>query len=148
MIKPNQFFWLKNTRQLNIHRKVKIKQHTEVKYLGYIFNCNLLGETMALKVLNKINSGLKFLYRKQNVLNFPLKRLLCNALIQRHFEYASQLRYPNLTKALSKKLFIPNITKNWLPTNERVNQHMYVCVRITSSLMHPYYIYVRHIYFN
>ena len=45
---------------------------------------------MVIKVLNKINSGLRFLYRKQNVLNNSLRRFLCNVLIQQHFEYASQ----------------------------------------------------------
>ena len=56
---------------------------------------------MVLKVLNKINSRLKFLYRKQNVLNIPLiKRLLFNALIQPHFDYACQIWYLNLTKAI------------------------------------------------
>ena len=94
-----------NTHQLNIHRgEVKIKQHTEVKYFGCNFDCYLSGETTALKVLYQINSRLKFLYRKQNVLNVLLKRLLCNPLIQPHFDYASQIWDPNLTKALSKKI--------------------------------------------
>ena len=43
---------------------------------------------MALKVINKINSGLKFPHRKKK-LTPVLRRLLCNALIQRHFDYAS-----------------------------------------------------------
>ena len=59
---------------------------------------------MAVKVLNKVNSTLRFLYRKQSILNGPLRRLLCNALIQPHFDYASQAWYPNLTKTLSIKL--------------------------------------------
>ena len=137
---------LKHVHQLDIRRgEIKIKQHTEVTYLGCILDCNLSGQDMAIKVLKKINSRLKFLYRKQDVLNASLKRLLCNALIQPHFDYACQAWYPNLTKALSNKLqcaqnkcirFCLNLDNrahldktafkkiNWLPTNERVNQRI------------------------
>ena len=45
------------------------------------------GETMALTVTEKINSRLKFLYRKNRFLDVPLRRLLCDALIQPHFDY-------------------------------------------------------------
>ena len=45
------------------------------------FLAKKLGEAMALKVLNKINSRLKFLYRKNRYLTQYLKRLLCNAII-------------------------------------------------------------------
>ena len=51
--------------QLNIvHDNIEIKQHSKVSYLGCILDESLTGETMALKVINKINSKLKFLYRK------------------------------------------------------------------------------------
>ena len=139
---------LKNVNKLNIQRnEIKIKQHEEVKYLGCIFDCNTSGEAMAVKVLNKVNSRLKFLYRKQAILNGPLRRLLCNALIQPHFDYASQAWYPNLPKTLSIKLqcaqnkcvrFCLNLDNrahldkkefkdiNWLTVKERVNQR--ICV--------------------
>ena len=42
---------------------------------------------MALKVLNKINGRLKSFTGKAYLLPY-LKRLLCNALIQPHFDYA------------------------------------------------------------
>ena len=84
--------------------KIEIKQHKEVKYSGCIFDYNTSGEAMVVKVLNKVNSTLRFLYRKQSILNDPLRRLLCNALIQPHFDYASQAWYPYLTKTLSIKL--------------------------------------------
>ena len=64
--------------------EIEIKQHKEVIYLVCIFDCNTSGEDMAVKVLNKVNSRLRFLYRKQSILNGPLRRLLCNAFIQRH----------------------------------------------------------------
>ena len=58
------------------------------------------GEAMALNVVNKINNKLKFLYRKNSFLTSALTRLLCNALIQSHFDYACSAWYPNLTKKL------------------------------------------------
>ena len=59
---------------------------------------------MALKVINMINSRLKFLYRKNRYLTPYLKRLLCNALIQTLFDYACSAWYPNLNKKLKSKL--------------------------------------------
>ena len=102
---------------------------------------------MAVKVCHKVNSRLRFLYRKQNILNAPLRRLLCNALIQPQFDYACQIWFPNLTKALSNKIkcaqnkcirFCLNLNNrapldkkefkviNWLSINESVNQCMCV----------------------
>ena len=45
----------------------------------------LFGESMALKVTNKINRGLRLLYRKSKSLSPPLRRLRCNSLIQPPF---------------------------------------------------------------
>ena len=63
---------------------------------------------MALKVINKINSRLKFLHRKNKFLT-PALRRLCNALIQPHFDYASSVWYPNLTQKMKNKI---QITQN------------------------------------
>ena len=139
---------LKGNPKLDIYRgEIQIMQHTEVNYLGCLFDSNLSGRGMAIKVLNKVNSRLRFLYRKQSVLNNHLRRLLCNAIIQPHFDYASQTWYPNLTKALSKKVQCAqnkcirfclrlgnraHLDKkefkdiDWLPITERVKQR--VCV--------------------
>ena len=59
---------------------------------------------MALKTIKKINQKLKFLYRKNQFLTPELRRLLCNAIIQPHFDYACSAWYPNLTQKLKKKL--------------------------------------------
>ena len=67
------------------------------------------GESMALKVINKINSRLKFLDRKNKFLTPAPRRLLCNALIQPHFGYASSAWYPNLTQKMKNKI---QITQN------------------------------------
>ena len=64
---------LKNRSDLNIkYGDIKIKQHNNVTYLGCILDNNLSGEFMATKVLGLVNGRLKFLYRKQRFLTYPL----------------------------------------------------------------------------
>ena len=96
---------IKRAEPLNIvYGNVKIKQYTKVTYLGCILDESLSGESMALHVLNKINSRLRFLYRQNRFLNKPLRRLLCNAMIQPFFDYACPAWYPSLRKDLQKRL--------------------------------------------
>ena len=59
---------------------------------------------MALHIIKKINTRLWFLYRKNRFLSQPLCRLLCNAIIQPHFDYGCSAWYPYLNKSLKKKL--------------------------------------------
>ena len=95
----------KKVRKLNIkYEDIQIKQHSKVKHLGCILNETKPGETMALSVINKINNNLKFLYWKNWFLTPTLGRLLCNALIQPHFDYACSAWYPNLTKKLNNRI--------------------------------------------
>ena len=61
----------------------------------------MTGEPTVLKVINKINAKLKFLYRKNR--SPELRRMLCNALIPAHFDCACPAWYPNLTKKREKK---------------------------------------------
>ena len=97
-------------KSLNIrYGDTEIKQHTKVTYLGCILDNDLSGESKVTKVLSLINGRLKFLYRKQKFLTYSLRRLLCNALIQPHYDYACSAWYPSLNKRLVKK--IQNITK-------------------------------------
>jgi hypothetical protein len=98
---------------------------------------------MALKVLKKVIGKLRFLYRQGKYLNPRLRRMLCNTLIQPHFDFACSAWYPNLTKGLKTKLqisqnkcirfcvFLGNregirykhhAKINWLPVAERVCQ--------------------------
>ena len=52
----------KKLRKLNIsYGLLKIKQYSEVTYLGCILDESLSGESMALNVVSKINTRLKFL---------------------------------------------------------------------------------------
>ena len=141
---------LKNQRDLVLgYGNIEIKQYSKVTYLGCILDNDLSGESMATKVLSLVNSRLKFLYQKQKFLTLPLRRLLCNALIQPHCDYACPVWYPSLNKRLSKKIqtsqnkcirYCLNLDNrahvgidefikiNWLPTKERVAQCISVII--------------------
>ena len=98
---------------------------------------------MVIPVINKINSRLRFLYRQNRFLNFPLRRSLCNAMIQPFFDYACNAWYPNINKKLKMRLqaaqnkcirFCLKLNDrssikfedfekiNWLPIHEKVSQ--------------------------
>ena len=77
----------------------------------------------------------KLLWRQSNYLNYSSRRLLCNALIQPHFDYGCTSWYPLLSKALKTKTSVcfylelapsaligpSNFRKtNWLPLQCRV----------------------------
>ena len=94
---------LKQDNNLDIrYSTVHIKQYHTVTYLGCVLDENLSGEPMALQVIKKINTRLRFLYRKNKFLPQSLGRLVCNAIIQPHFDYACSAWYPNLNKSLKK----------------------------------------------
>ena len=60
---------IKKVTKLKINFKnIQIKQHSKVTYLGCILDEKLSGKSMALKVINKINSRLKFLHSKNKSL--------------------------------------------------------------------------------
>ena len=137
-------FKIKKVRKLNIkYGNIQLKQHSKVKYLGCMLDETMSGETMALSVINKVNNTLKFLYQKNRFLTPTMRRLLCNALIQPHFDYTCSAWYPNLTKKLKNIIqtsqnkcirFCLQLdemthishkelgTLNWLPVTERFNQ--------------------------
>ena len=70
----------KITNKLNIsYGPIQIKQYSKVTYLGCILDESLSGESMALNVISKLNTRLKFLYRKNRLLTPQLRRMLCNA---------------------------------------------------------------------
>ena len=69
-----------------------------MNYLGCMLDESLSGEAIALRVIEKINSKLKFLYQKHRFLDVPICGLLCNALIQPHFDYACTEWYAKLDK--------------------------------------------------
>ena len=90
---------LNKTGILNIrYGPIQIKQYRTVTYLGCVLDENLSGETMALKVISKINCRLRFLNRKNKFLSQSLRRVFYNALIQSHFNYACSAFHANLNK--------------------------------------------------
>ena len=141
---------LKDQRDLNLkYGDIEIKQHRRVTYLGCILDNILSGGHMAAKVLNTVHNRLKFLYCKQKFLSLSLRRLLCNALIQPHFDYACAAWYPLLNKRQSKRIQIAQnkciryclnldnkahvgtnefLKINRLPTKKRVEQC--ICVNV------------------
>ena len=78
----------KKMPRLNItYKNNRIKQFHIVESLGCYLNVNLSGESMKMKSFKKINTKLQFLYKQNEFLNPKLHRLLCNSLIQPHFDY-------------------------------------------------------------
>ena len=122
---------------------IEIKQYSSLTYLGCILDNTLSGEAMATKTIKKINARLKFLHRKNDFLTPDLRHLLCNALIQPHFDYLCSSWFPNINRKLKRKLqtnqnkcirFCLQLSSrtrltfqhlekiNWLPIKERVHQ--------------------------
>ena len=84
----------KNAAPLIVKRNdIILKQHKFVEYLGCLLDNTLSGKDIAEKilekVLEKVNGRLKFLYRQSKYLNKRLRHMLCNTIIQPHFDYAS-----------------------------------------------------------
>ena len=133
----------KKLGKLNIsYGLLKIKQYSEVIILGCIDE-SLSGESLPLNVVSKVNTCLKFFNRKIMFLSSQLKWLLCNVLIQPHFDYACSEWYTNRNKKFKTKLLnlqnkfvvfclrldkgvhveITDLKKiNWLPVDYRFRQ--------------------------
>ena len=142
----------KNDRQLNIrYNYINIKQYWQVTNLGCVSDETMPGEPVALKVINKMNGKLKFLYRKNRYLTKELHIMLYKPLIQPHFDYACLAWYPNLNEIMKRKIQVMqnkcirfyltldkmhHISKeefrliNWLPTSKTVDQ----CIKTTASI--------------
>ena len=81
-----------------------IKSQTSIKYLGIDLDQNLSGETTANSIIKKINSRLRFMYRKANCLSVATRKTLSMALIQCHFDYSCSSWYAGTSQALKNKL--------------------------------------------
>ena len=120
-----------------------------VIYLGCCLDANSSRESMIMKSLRKINTKLQFLYTQNEFLNPKLRMLLCNPLIQTHFDYACIPWFPLINQKMRNKLqitqnkcihFCLKLTSrqhirakefkkiNWLPTKERVEQRIAIKV--------------------
>ena len=118
-----------------------MKQQAQVTYLGCVLDESMSGEPMALKVVNKINEKLKLLYRKNKFLTPELRRILCNALIQPHFDYPCTAWYSNLTEKTKKKIQIMQNNE----TNHRYYRHYDY---LGLLLYYHYYYYYLQYYFT
>ena len=88
-----------------------IQSKDSVKYLGATIDQSLSFETMAMAVIQKVNSRLKFMYRKRDFLNFHAKKLLIMAIAQCHFDYASVVWFYSTTQTIRNNL---QVTQNKL----------------------------------
>ena len=102
------------------YKDIKIKKYSKVTYLGCVLGERLTGESMAMQDCTKVTSKLKFLYRKNRFLSKDLRRFLCNALIQSHFDYACAPWYPNSNKIYKKNAGFTKQVYTFLLT---VDQH-------------------------
>lgn len=66
----------------------EIKGVKSVKYLGVHLDQCVSGELNYIKIIKRINPRLKFMYRQAKDLDEKIKKTLCSALIQPHFDYA------------------------------------------------------------
>ena len=82
---------------------VNLEAKSSVKYLGVTLDQDMTGETMGSSVVKKINSVIKFLYRKSSFLKFRNRKLLCSALLQSRFDYGFNFYYRGLYKDIKLK---------------------------------------------
>ncbi len=89
---------LPKVNRLNIgHGNHVIEQKESVTYLGVTLGNILSGKSMVDNILSKINNKLRFLYRKRKFLSKDIRKLLCNSLIQTHYDFACCSWYHLLT---------------------------------------------------
>ena len=85
---------------------ISIKNVFKVKYLGIEINNTLSGADIVTNIIKKTNTRLKFLYRYKDMLNFSIRKTLCTALIQCHYDYSCSSWYPGIGKTLKDNLQI------------------------------------------
>ena len=88
---------------LNTFRNEKIIEHySAVKYIGYFLDGNTSEESMAKRTLKNYWEHWNFFMA--SVGTFHTLFMLCNALIQKHFDFACCYWYPKLPVSLKTKL--------------------------------------------
>lgn len=83
-----------------------IESQSKIKYLGIDIDQNLSGEITVNSIIKKVNSRLKFMYRKANCLSTETRKTLTTALIQCHFDYSCSSWYAGVSQTLKNKLQI------------------------------------------
>ena len=96
---------IKKLQKLEIlYNNIRIKQHSWVTYLGCILEERMFWESMPHTVISKVNARLNFLHWNNIYLTPNLHPLLCNGLLQPHFDYACSAWYPNLSKKVKNRI--------------------------------------------
>lgn len=139
---------------------VEITAKEAVTYLGCILDNKLSGELMARKIISKVSQRTKFLARISSLLDSKTLKILADALVQCHLDYACTSWYTGTTKGLKDKLqicqnklirvilklhprthLLPNhfSSLGWLRVEERVSQ-LKLCLvyKIRNNLAHKY----------
>ena len=138
--KSSQFFFGKDKKVHSVFKdemfkwnfvSYSIKQHSTVE-----FDSKLSDKVMASKVLRKINSKLKLLYR-QSRYQFPaFRRILSNSLIQPHFDLKKKLKnkyqkdqnkhIPFSLNLIPRSHIDPSHFRKikWLPASRRVEYYI------------------------
>ena len=100
-------------RKLKKHKEFKIKcndhvikSQSTVKYLGIDIDQHLSSETTVNSIIKKVNSRLKFMYRKAQCLSTDTRKTLSSALIQCHFDYSCSSWFSGVSQTLKNKLQI------------------------------------------
>ena len=115
---------------------------------------------MTKMILKKVNGKKKFLYRQSRHLSYPLKRMLCRTLIQKHYDFACCSWYPIMSLSLKTELHTTqnscikyfwrlkdrsHIRKNefekinWLPVSNRFHQWLAVTAYNFKNALSPKY---------
>ena len=66
---------MKSLPKLSIYGDYSLKQYNTVEYLGCYLNSNLNGESMARRVLKKINMKLNFLWRQMELVELFIEKI-------------------------------------------------------------------------
>ena len=61
-------------------------------------------EALAMNIISKFNNKQRFIYAENNFLIPTMRRPLCNALVQPHFDYACSDQYPKLIEKLKHRI--------------------------------------------
>ena len=82
----------------------EIESKDKVKYLGVVIDQDLSGTSLGNNIIKKVNSCLKFLYRKRVFLKFKERKLLSNAILQSRFDYGINVYFRNVNQNIKIKI--------------------------------------------
>ena len=72
--------------------------------MGAILDWDMSGQSMGTTPLKKVKRCLNFLYRKADFLDSKCRKMICQALLQSHFDYSCNVWVRSLDKRLQNRL--------------------------------------------